>query len=124
MNQQQVQALMLQSILVRLEGMVNRDWTLTHVDGSGERYYSIEGSAQRSSDDAAVHDYDPQLDNKLEQWSEFAADAARSVGWDEDNEVAEVLIKFAFPVEDPDGLCTLYVERLDCDGNQIWAGNA
>lgn len=66
---------------VRLEGDVNRNWTLHKSDGSKEGYYSIEGSPQREGDDERVYNYDVKLAEFLDYISyetvppEFDADA-------------------------------------------------
>lgn len=49
---------------VRLEGESNRNWELYYEDGRVEKYYSVDGSAQREGDDEFVFNYDPEL-NKL-----------------------------------------------------------
>ena len=53
---------------VRLEGEVNRNWTLYYPDRV-EKFYSIEGSAQRDGDDEFVFEYDPELNKLLESLS-------------------------------------------------------
>ena len=73
---------------VRLEGLVNRYWTLTKEDGTTESYYSVEGSPQRDGDDERVYNYDPQLADFLEALSDPIVLPAR-IKWDEDKETIE-----------------------------------
>ena len=56
-------------VMVRLEGDVNRNWTLILKDGKELKYYSIEGSPQSEMDDSRVYDYDPKLADFLDKCS-------------------------------------------------------
>ena len=51
---------------VRLEGEVNRSWELSWEDGRVEKYYSVEGSAQRAVDDEYVYNINSLLNSMLD----------------------------------------------------------
>ena len=54
---------------VRLEGESNRNWELYFEDGRVEKFYSIDGSAQREGDDEFVFNYDYKLAEQLDNLS-------------------------------------------------------
>jgi hypothetical protein len=86
---------------VRLEGCVNRFWTLEKEDGTVEKYYSIEGSPQREGDDARVYDYDKSLGDLLDAVSELYL----AVEWDEDTDTVE----YSVHIEDDGGFAAYNV---------------
>ncbi len=86
---------------VRLEGEVNRNWTLYYEDGRVEKYYAIEGSPQREGDDERVYDYDPELGKLLDGLS---CDYHAAL----DNQILEFTVSFK------DGLetCTITYDKF------------
>ena len=81
-----------------------------------EQYYAFEESPRYSDDDSFVHQKDQALSKWLDELSDWVASNATDLGWDEDNEVVEVLADY-FATSQTFTLRRF--QRFDCAGNAI-----
>lgn len=81
--------------IVRLEGGINREWTLLKEDGTGEVFYSIEGSPQYADNDKRVFDYDEELGTLLERVSDlFPVEEDETIEYEVDLLTQKVKLRF------------------------------
>ena len=70
----------LQLITVRKEGEINSMWSFDYSDGTSDKYYAYEGSAQNEATDERVHEYDQKLDLLLDLLLQTTPDADDEFG--------------------------------------------